>query len=43
MKWSEIYIQDDSAPVKRLVQHYQVFKNANAVKEEPWVEVLGLH
>lgn len=43
MESSEIYIQEDSAPVKRLVQQCQVFKNANAVKEEPWVEVLGLH
>lgn len=32
---SKIYIQDDSAPVKRLVQPCQVFKNANVVKGGP--------
>lgn len=32
---SKIYIQDDSAPVKRLAQQCQVFRNANVVKGGP--------
>ncbi len=32
---NKIYIQDDSAPVKRLEKQCQVFRNANVVKEGP--------